>query len=242
MLQRMLDERGERPYPPHLRCVLLGGGPAPRSLLEACAARGVPVVQTYGLTETASQLTTLAPADALRKLGSAGKPLAGNRLRILDDERECAPGQPGEIVVHGPAVTVGYLNLPEATAHALRDGWLHTGDLGYLDDEGFLYVLDRRDDLIVSGGENVYPAEIESALQSHPAVLEAGVTGVPDQRWGRVAHAFVVLRPGATATADELLAYCTVRLAPYKLPRVITFAAALPRNAAGKLVRHELRP
>jgi O-succinylbenzoic acid--CoA ligase len=144
--------------------------------------------------------------------------------------------------VHGPAVTAGYLNLPEATAHALRDGWLHTGDLGYLDDEGFLYVLDRRDDLIVSGGENVYPAEIESALQSHPAVLEAGVTGVPDQRWGRVAHAFVVLRPGAAATADELLAYCTVRLAAYKLPRAITFAAALPRNAAGKLVRHELRP
>jgi O-succinylbenzoic acid--CoA ligase len=241
MLQRMLDERRERPYPPHLRCMLLGGGPAPQPLLEACAGRGVPVVQTYGLTETASQLTTLAPADALRKLGSAGKALSGSEVRIVDEGgRDCAPDAAGEIIARGPTVTPGYLNRPEDTAEALRGGWLHTGDLGYLDAEGYLYVLDRRSDLIVSGGENVYPAEIESALQSHPAVLEAGVIGVADERWGRVAHAVVVLRPGAAPSADELIEWCKGRLASYKTPRSVSFAATLPRNAAGKLVRHVL--
>jgi o-succinylbenzoate---CoA ligase len=138
-------------------------------------------------------------------------------------------------------VTPGYLNRPDASAEALRGGWLHTGDLGYVDAEGYLYVLDRRDDLIVSGGENVYPAEVESALQSHPAVLEAGVIGVPHERWGQVAHAFVVLRPEATASADELVEWCRARLAGYKMPRFVTFATTLPRNAAGKLVRAELR-
>jgi len=241
MLQRMLDERGDRPYPPHLRCMLLGGGPAPRPLLEACAARGVPVVQTYGLTETASQLTTLAPADALRKLGSAGKALSGSEVRIVDEAGlDCAPDVAGEIIARGPTVTPGYFNRPEATSEALRDGWLHTGDLGYLDAQGYLYVLDRRTDLIVSGGENVYPAEIESALQSHPAVLEAGVIGVADERWGQVPHAVVVLRPGAAASADDLLEWCKAHLAAYKTPRGVSFAPSLPRNAAGKLVRHAL--
>jgi O-succinylbenzoic acid--CoA ligase len=241
MLQRMLDERGERPYPPHLRCMLLGGGPAPQPLLEACAARGVPVVQTYGLTETCSQLTTLAPDDALRKLGSAGKALHGSEVRIVDGDRVCAPKEPGEIVARGPTVTPGYLNRPEASSEALRGGWLHTGDLGYVDHEGYLYVLDRRDDLIVSGGENVYPAEIESVLQSHPAVLEAGVIGVADERWGQVAHVVVVLRPGSAASADELIEWCRAHLAGYKTPRAVTFVTSLPRNAAGKLVRSELR-
>jgi O-succinylbenzoic acid--CoA ligase len=221
--------------------MLLGGGPAPQPLLEACAARGVPVVQTYGLTETASQLTTLAPGEALRKVGSAGKALSGSKVRIVDENgRDCAAGEPGEIIARGPTVTPGYLNAPEATAEALRGGWLHTGDLGYLDGEGYLYVLDRRSDLIVSGGENVYPAEIEAVLQGHAAVLEAGVIGVPDERWGRVPHAVVVQRPGAAATSDELIEWCSGRLASYKTPRAVTFAPSLPRNAAGKLVRHEL--
>ncbi|ADU51722.1 O-succinylbenzoate-CoA ligase [Thermaerobacter marianensis DSM 12885] len=198
MLQRMLDERGPRPYPEHLRCVLLGGGPAPRPLLEACAARSIPVVQTYGMTETASQFATLAPADALRKLGSAGKPLFFNELRIVDDDgRPVPPGEVGEIVVRGPTVTPGYHNRPDATARAWRDGWFHTGDLGYVDEDGYLYVADRRDDLIISGGENVYPAEIESVLLAHPAVEEAGVVGVPDPEWGQVPVAVVRLRSPA---------------------------------------------
>jgi o-succinylbenzoate---CoA ligase len=241
MLQRMLAERGERPYPASLRCVPLGGGPAPEPLLRQCERLGVPVVQTYGLTEAASQVATLAPHDALRKLGSAGKPLFGTELRIeRPDGGAAEPGEPGEIIVRGPTVTPGYLNKLEESEHALRDGWLHTGDVGYLDAEGYLYVLDRRDDLIVSGGENVYPAEVESVLQSHPAVLEAGVVGIDDERWGQAPAAVVVLEQKATLTADELIAFCRERLAAYKAPRRIEFASRLPRNAAGKLLRREM--
>jgi O-succinylbenzoic acid--CoA ligase len=242
MLERMLGERGEKPYPPTLRCVLLGGGPAPRSLLDRCAALGVPVVQTYGLTETASQITTLSPEDALRKLGSAGKPLFGSEVQVLRDDGTPAPaGEEGEIVVRGPTVTAGYLNRPEDTKRVLGDGWLRTGDIGYQDPEGYLYVLDRRDDLIVSGGENVYPAEVEAVLQSHPDVLEAGVIGVTDARWGSVPIAVAVLRPGAAIDADALLAFCRERLAAYKVPVRVDFSESLPRNAAGKLLRSELR-
>jgi O-succinylbenzoic acid--CoA ligase len=242
MLQRMLDERGERSYPTSLRCVLLGGGPAPEPLLRRCVNLGVPVVQTYGLTEAASQVATLAPEDALPKLGSAGKPLFGTDLRIVDPTgSQCSPGDAGEIVVRGPTVTPGYLNRREESARALRDGWLHTGDIGYVDEGGYLYVLDRRDDLIVSGGENVYPAQIEAALQSHPAVAEAGVYGVADARWGQVPAAAVVLRPGLVTTPEALIEHCRAHLAAYKTPASIVFTEALPRNAAGKLLRSELR-
>jgi len=241
MLQRMLDARGDTPYPPALRCVLLGGGPAPLPLLQRSAELGVPVVQTYGLTEAASQVATLAPEEALARLGSAGKPLFGTRLRIVGpDGSDCGPGEAGEILVNGPTVCAGYLNRPEETARALHDGWLHTGDAGYLDVEGYLYVLDRRDDLIVSGGENVYPAEIESVLQSHPAVLEAGVYGAADERWGRVPVAVVVLRAEAHVGSDELIEFCRERLAAYKTPKRIEFVGALSRNAAGKLLRRQL--
>jgi o-succinylbenzoate---CoA ligase len=185
----------------------------------------VPLVQTYGLTETASQIVTLPPEDAVRKVGSAGKPLMGSQLRIELD---------GEISVLGPTVSPGYLHLPP------RDGWLHTGDLGYLDDEGYLYVLDRRDDLIISGGENVYPAEVEATLLGHPSVSDAGVIGVPDPEWGRTVKAIVALKPGAAVGADELIAFCRQRLAGYKVPRQIELRASLPRNAAGKLLRREL--
>jgi O-succinylbenzoic acid--CoA ligase len=241
MLWRMLEERGGRLYLPSLRCVLLGGGPASEPLLRECVQLGVPVVQTYGLTETASQVVTLDPRDALRKIGSAGKPLFGTELRIVSDSgEECIPGAAGEIVVRGPTVTQGYLNRPEATAAALQDGWLHTGDIGYLDDEGYLYVLDRRDDLIVSGGENVYPAEVESVLELHADVREAGVYSRRDERWGQVVMAVVVPRAGATASPEEIIAFCRERLAGYKTPIQVEFASALPRNAAGKLLRRAL--
>ena len=226
MLDRMLVERGERAYPSSLRCVLLGGGPAPRPLLERAAAVRVPVVQTYGLTETASQLTTLAPEDALRKLGSAGKPLMGAQVRIAAD---------GEIFVRGPSVSPGYLKHPP------HGDWLNTGDLGELDGDGYLYVLDRRDDLIVSGGENVYPAEVEAALLAHPAVADAGVVGVADAEWGQAVGAFVVIAPGARVNGEELAAFCRQRLAGYKVPRLWEIRDSLPRNAAGKLLRRELK-
>jgi o-succinylbenzoate---CoA ligase len=257
MLQRMLTDLDDsrvlgadvsrpapidRPggYPATLRCVLLGGGPAPSALLEACLRRGIPVAQTYGLTEACSQVATLAPEDAARKPGSAGRPLPHVQLRIVSEGRQTSPGEPGEIVLRGPSITPGYAGRPEATAQAFQDGWFATGDMGYLDEDGYLFVLDRREDLIISGGENVYPAEIESVLQSHPAVKEAGVCGQPDDEWGQVPVAFVVPATGSAPGAGELLAYLAPKLARYKLPRAIYFSDHLPRTAAGKLVRREL--
>lgn len=257
MLTRMLDDLGEERYPEHFRCMLLGGGPAPLPLLEACVAKDIPVFQTYGMTETASQIVTLPPEFMLTKLGSAGKPLFQSEVRIVREDRSAEqhdasearlgdlelaqPKEPGEIQVRGPNVTSGYWKRPEATADAIREGgWLATGDIGYLDEDGFLYVLDRRKDLIVSGGENVYPAEIESVLVGHPSVEEAGVTGVSDEQWGQVPIAIVKLRDGAEVSEIELLDYCSTKLAKYKLPSRIYFVDRLPRNAANKLLRREL--
>lgn len=248
MLQRMLDARGDSPYPATLRCVLLGGGPAPLPLLERCAAIGVPVVQTYGLTEACSQVATLSFDDARRKVGSAGRPLYPNQVRILArDGSDANAGEPGEIVVRGPIVMAGYAGQPEASARTVVDGWLHTGDVGRLDDEGFLYVLDRRDDLIISGGENVYPAEVEAVLLRHPWVVEAAVIGVPDDQWGQRAVAIVRLADGAGPDPHEagevLRTHCRSLLAGYKAPREIRITRdELPRTASGKLKRAALRP
>lgn len=237
MLTRMF-EADEAEYPDTLRAVLLGGGPAPRPLLDAAIERGVPVLQTYGLTETASQVATLAQAEALRKLGSAGLPLGTSTVRIEVDGRPAEAGEIGEICVAGPTVCAGYLHRPEASAEAIRDGWLHTGDLGYLDDEGFLFVADRRDDLIVTGGENVYPAEVESALLSLPGVAECAVVGLPDDRWGHVVAAAIV----GDANLDALPELLRGRLAGYKVPRrLVAWPGALPRTASGKVQRHLVR-
>ena len=245
MLQRMyaLDDR---PYPSTVRAVLLGGGPAPRPLLEASAARGVPVLQTYGLSETASQVATLSSADALRKLGSAGLPLPGTtvRIEIANDEGtsvEAPSGEIGEICVSGPTVCAGYLGRPDATAEAIRDGWLHTGDLGYLDEEGYLYVADRRDDLIVSGGENVYPAEVEQVLARLAGVADAAVIGVADDRLGEVGRAFIVRRADTGIDEEAVIAYTRKHLANFKVPRSVVFLDQLPRNAGGKVVKPTLR-
>lgn len=245
MLQRMLDARGDKPYPDTLRAVLLGGGPAPPPLLRRAAAAGVRVLQTYGLTESASQAATLAPDDALRKLGSAGKPLFATDVRIVDvgETIETKHGERriGEIALAGPTITPGYWDDKEATAAVMRDGLFHTGDLGYLDDEGYLYVVDRRVDLIVSGGENVYPAEVEAVLLQHDAVAEAGVVGVAHSEWGQVPVAVVVRKDGATVSGVELQTFCRDKLAGYKVPRYVHFAPSLPRTAAGKLRRSALR-
>ncbi len=241
MLARLLDQRHDRPYPATLRFVMVGGGPVPAPLLERCARAGVPVMQTYGLTETASQAVTLAPVDALRKLGSAGKPLPEVELQIEGPEEAEGVATIGEILLRGPNITAGYEGRLEETALAWRGGWFHTGDLGRLDAEGYLYVLDRRDDLIISGGENIYPAEVEAVLLSHPAIEEAGVVGAPDERWGQVVAAFVKLHSGATATPEEIIAFCTGSLGRYKLPAKIYFVDSVPRNAAGKVVRRLLR-
>ena len=246
MLQRMLDAHGDRPYAASLRCVLLGGGPAPQSVLERCARLGIPVAQTYGLTETTSQVATLSPADALQKLGTAGRPIYPNEIRIGLDDRDAVAGEAGEILVRGPVVMAGYAGQPDATARTVVDGWLHTGDIGSLDADGYLRILDRRNDLIITGGENVYPAEVEGVLLAHPMVAEAAIIGVPDATWGQHVLAIVRLADGSevdpVGAAEELRMHCRTRLAGYKTPREIRIVTdPLPRTASGKLRRGVLR-
>lgn len=235
MLERMIEQRDTDAYPLTLRCVLLGGGPAPAPLLQRCSRLGIPVVQTYGLTETCSQVATLSPEEAQHRLGSAGKPLYPNAIRI-DNEN----GGEGEILVRGPIVMSGYLNRDDATAKAIADGWLHTGDIGRIDADGFLFVLDRRDDLIITGGENVYPAEVEAVLLGHNAVAEAAVIGVADEKWGQRVVAIIV---GSTAIdTEELTAHCRTHLAGYKVPKEFRFVSdPLPRTASGKIRRVAVR-
>jgi long-chain acyl-CoA synthetase len=227
-----------------VRTVAFGGSPSADEL-QRMVRDTFPNVKgasnVYGLTETSSSATVLSPTEALARPDSVGRPVPTVRVRIADDDgNELPVGATGEVLISGPTLMAGYWGKPEATEESIRDGWLHTGDIGYLDPEGYLYVLDRRDDLIVSGGENIYPAEVEAVLQSHPDVVEAGVYGVPDERWGQTPIAVAVLRSGATVTADALLAYCKDRLAAFKVPSRIEFATELPRNAAGKLLRREL--
>ncbi|MGG5252636.1 o-succinylbenzoate--CoA ligase [Neobacillus sp. SM06] len=242
MLSKIVDHLDHTSLPQHFRCMLLGGGPAPRPLLEACVGKNIPVFQSYGMTETASQIVTLSPEYSLSRLGSAGKPLFPSQLKIvLEDGREAIAGEAGEIVVKGPNVTAGYLFRPDATKEKLKDGWLYTGDVGYVEEDGFLFVLDRRADLIISGGENIYPAEIEAALLGYEKIVDAGVIGIADEVWGQVPAAFVVTKNGCAVTAEELSQFCSERLAKYKIPKEFVFVEKLPRNAAKKLLRRKLQ-
>ncbi len=241
MLTQILEELGQERLPKHFRCMLLGGGPAPLSLLESCKEKSIPVYQTYGMTETSSQVATLSPEYSLTKLGSAGKPLFPAQMKIMNnDEIEASPGEAGEIIVKGFNVTIGYLNREKDTQEKIKNGWLATGDLGYMDEDGFLFVLDRRSDLIISGGENVYPAEIEGVLTAHPEIADAGVIAMEDKRWGQVPIAFIQAS-SKTLTEEDIKTYCLGRLAKYKIPKNIYFIEEIPRNAAKKILRRELR-
>lgn len=238
MLHRLLRHREGQAWPDSLRHILLGGAAATDELLAAARASGAPVATTYGLTEAASQVATMRPADVLRKPGSVGKPLMFSHVRIVDrDGNALPPGERGEIVVAGPTVMAGYYKNPEATAATLRNGELYTGDIGYLDAAGDLWLVQRRSELIISGGENVYPAEVEAVLRQHPAVAAACVVGLPDAEWGESVAALIEPVPGATVTAAELVEHCRARLARYKHPRTIRFADALPQTASGKIER-----
>jgi len=219
MLIRLLDAGVDLSGP---RAILLGGGPVPVEVIEEATGRGAEVVQTYGLTEAASQVTTLEPGEAHRKLGSAGRPLLTTHLRIHD----------GEICVQGPTVAPGCAD---------EDGWLHTGDLGRIDEDGFLYVEDRIDDLIVTGGENVVPSEVERVLLAHPAVADAAAIPRPDPEWQQSVTAVVVLNDGAKPTEEDLRTHCADSLSRHKVPKRFEFASELPRTASGKLLRRELR-
>lgn len=239
MLNRMLGSLNDKSYHPNFRCLLLGGGPAPYALLTVCKEKNIPVFQTYGMTETSSQIVTLSPEDSLTKLGSAGKPLFPCQLKVVVKGRKASAEEVGDIVVKGPNVTQGYLKRDDENKKCFSDdGWFTTGDIGYMDVDGYLYVLDRRSDLIISGGENVYPAEIEDVLSSHFAVSEVGVTGIEDPTWGQVPYAFVVLKKEVSEV--DLQQFCKERLANYKVPKRIIPLDVLPRNGTGKLLRREL--
>ncbi|HVA81108.1 MAG TPA: o-succinylbenzoate--CoA ligase [Candidatus Binataceae bacterium] len=237
MLSRMLDDNGERRYPDYVRCVLLGGGPIPSALVERALRTGLPVAPTYGMTETASQISTAAIGEASRGSGGVGRPLQGTSVKIVNPDS----GGRGEIAVRGPTVMSGFFRQPEATRAAVRSGWLLTGDIGHVDMEGYLYIDDRRGDLIVSGGENVYPAEVEAVLASHPEIAEAAVFAVGDPDWGHRVAAAIVRRDGAVIDQAHLRQWCEPRLAAFKIPRLVRFVDALPRTASGKVRRTVLR-
>lgn len=220
---------------PNFKAMLAGGGPVPISYMERAEKLGISVLQTYGMTETSSQTTTLQPADAKRKIGSSGKPLFLYQIRIGEN---AAAGEKAEIQIRGPQVTPGYIGK-FLERDVQEEGWFHTGDIGYLDEEGFLFVVDRRSDLIVSGGENIYPAEIEKALLGHSAVREAGVCGMSDEQWGEVPAAFVVLNK--EVAMEDLKEFLKSQIAGYKIPKVIRAVDALPRNASNKVLRRELK-
>ena len=233
-----------------LRLIVYGASPiAAETLRRAIEVFQCGFAQGYGMTETSAVLTILTPADHERALAgrpelllSAGRPLLGTDLRIVDEQdRPVSPGTIGEIVGRGPQLMSGYWNLAEASAAALRDGWMHTGDAGRLDADGYLYIEDRVKDMIVSGGENVYPREIENVLFEHPAVADAAVIGVPDGRWGETVKAIIVRKAGVEVTAEALIEYCRSQLGGYKLPRSVDFVDALPRNPSGKVLKRELR-
>ena len=234
------------------RWMLYGSAPmAPEWIAKTIEAfPGVEVCQGYGLTETSPILTYLdfdehkkaLAANDYTRLKAAGRPVVGVDMRILDDQgREAPLGEPGEVVIRAPNVTKGYLNLPDATAAAIRSGWFHTGDVGRMDEEGFMYLLDRKKDMIITGGENVYTVEVEQALYQHPAVAECAVVGVPDEKYGESLFAAIVLQPGKSLSPDQVIEHCRARIGGYKVPRQMVFLPQLPKSAMGKILKTEIR-
>ncbi len=244
-----VPDAAERSYP-RLHTIIYGASPIAADVLRrAMEVFRCDFLQGYGMTETTAALSFLSAADHRRALAekpelllSAVRPLPGTEIRIVDENEQPVPsGQVGEIVARGDQMMRAYWNLPEATAETLAGGWLHTGDAGRLDEEGFLYIEDRVKDMIVSGGENVYPREVENALFEHPAVADVAVIGVPDEKWGEAVKAIVVLRPEQEVGADAIVDFCRDRLAGYKRPRSVDFVDLLPRNPSGKVLKKELR-
>jgi long-chain acyl-CoA synthetase len=224
-----------------------GASPIPLPLLrESMRVLGCGFVQFYGMTETTGTIVALPPEDhtpeGSPRMRAAGKPLPWVEIRVVDANGDTLPpGEVGEIVTRSQANMVGYWKRPEETARIMRDGWLYTGDAGYMDGDGYLYIHDRVKDMIISGGENIYPAEVESALAEHAAIAEVAVIGVPDEKWGESVMAVVVTRPDASLAADELIAWSRTRIAGFKTPKTVAFIDSLPRNAAGKILKRELR-
>lgn len=227
----------------HVRWLISGGAPLPRVIIDAYQARGVTFKQGYGMTEVGVNCFSMSVEESVRKAGSIGRPLMFTQARCVDEAgRDVPEDEVGELWLRGPHVCNGYWNNPEATRASLdADGWFHTGDLAKRDADGFFTIAGRRKDMIISGGVNVYPAEIEAALAAHPGVADAAVVGIPHETWGEVGVAFVVRAPGTSAGSDELASHLLRSLAKYKLPREFVFVAALPRTPYGKVVKDELR-
>ncbi|MBB4660441.1 long-chain-fatty-acid--CoA ligase [Conexibacter arvalis] len=225
-----------------LRLIVSGGAPVPVPLLEQYLARGIDVCAGYGMTEAAPLITIVPPGRVLDKVGSVGLPSFFTEVTLVDDQgREVPTGTPGEFLVRGPNVMKGYWNRPDATAATLADGWLRTGDVGVRDEDGFYTVVDRKKDMIITGGENVYPAEVEACLVEHERIADAAVFGVPEPTWGEAVVAVVVARDDAALTEEDVTAFMADRLARYKQPRRIVLVDELPRSPSGKVVKGELR-
>lgn len=227
-----------------IKAIFSGAAPLPLDVLETFESRtGTRIAEAYGMTE-ASSVTHVNPRQGLRKAGSIGIPLIGTEAKIMDPDdpaKEMGVDQVGELIVKGPQVMQGYWNNPEETANAMKEGWLYTGDLARMDEDGYFYIVDRKKDMILSAGFNIYPREVEEVLYQHPKVQEAAVVGIPDGVRGERIVAYITLIPGQTATAAEIRGFCRERLAPYKQPRVVIFRNDLPKSLAGKILRRQLR-
>ncbi len=227
---------------PTVKSAALGGAPSPLPLLEAWGAKGLPLQQAFGMTETSPLSTALKPEDAMVKIGSAGLPAMHTEVRVVDEDgNDVSPGEIGEIWTRGPNVTPGYWEYPEANEESFVDGYLKTGDAARVDDEGYIYIVDRWKDMYISGGENVYPAEVETVLYQLDQVSEAAIIGVPDDRWGEVGRAIIILKPGVQLDEATVLAHCSERLAKFKVPTSAVFVDEIPHNATGKVLKRELR-
>ena len=227
----------------HIHFFISGGAPCPPSLIEAWnKAKGLAVRQGYGLTEVGVNCFSMTDEDALRKRGSVGKPIFHSQMRLVDADGQDVPvGETGELIIKGKHVCAGYWNNPEATAQSLVDGWFHTGDMARQDEEGYFYIAGRFKDMIISGGENVYAAEVEAVFREHEAVADAALIGQPDEKWGEVGLMIVACKPNQLASAEELLKFCQGRLAKYKIPKRVQFVEALPYSPYGKVIKAELR-
>ena len=224
-----------------VRCFFTGGERVPKAMLKEYYRRGIPISQIFGQTE-ASTITFLSTEDAVLKIGSVGLPVFHGEVKIVDKAgKEVSPGEVGEIIINGPTLMSGYWNRPDLTAETIRSGWLYTGDLARTDEEGYVYIVDRERDLYISGGENVYPAEIEKVLHTHPKIFDAGIIGVSDERWGEVGKAFIVLKPRETMGSGEVLEFLKGKVAKYKLPKYVEFIEELPKTASGKVQKFMLK-
>jgi len=224
----------------HLRWILSGAAPVPVSLIEAYAQLGVEIHQVYGLTETCGPGCVIIGEDATTKVGSTGRAFFHGGVRVVNEDGvDCAPGESGEVLLSGPNVMVGYWNRPDATAEAIVDGWLHTGDAGVLDEDGYLTIVDRIKDMLISGGENVYPAELENVLLGHECIADAGVIGVPSKTWGESPLAVIVKKEDVSA--EDIMEFCSGKLAPFKRIKAVEFVDVIPRNPSGKILKRVLR-